>query len=245
MNEVIINTNTSISNLLSEYSETIIPIEDSIVDGVYTRIAYANAGSVVVGCTHKKGGTAILLSGTIRQIDGDDKYEISAPRIFNTQAGTQRIALAVTDCVYATIHSVEAITTEDAEKELFVETPQITRIRNSFKTFLLEHNISNDDVKDFMNSLPVNYEHSDIYAIEKSVVDGYGSIAKRDIMKDEIIGIALKDGNRLPLARYVNHSDIPNAKFEDLENGDIILKAKVVIPQGSEIFINYRERGLK
>lgn len=223
-------------------SEYIIPVEDSIVDGLYTRIAYAKAGTIVVGCSHKKGGAAILLSGTIKQIDGDFKYEVSAPKIFNTFSGTQRIAYAVTDVVYATTHSVNAITTEDAEKELFVEVPQITRIRNSFKTFLLEHNITNDNVKDFMNSLPVVYEHSDVYAIEKSVIDGYGSMAKRDIMKDEIIGIALKDGNRLPLARYVNHSDIPNAKFEDLENGDIVLKATIIIPKDCEIFVNYKER---
>ena len=243
MNEITSsNINEYLLDYVANYGEVILPIEDSIVDGVYTRIMYAKAGEFIIGCTHKKGGTAVLLSGIIRIIDGDNKFELTAPYIFNTQAGSQKLGLALTDVAFVTMHSVEAITTEDAEKELFVEVPQITRIRNSFKTFLLEHNITNDNVKDFMNSLPVIYEHSDIYAIEKSVIDGYGSMAKRDIMKDEIIGIALKDGNRLPLERYVNHSDIPNAKFEDLENGDIILKAIVNIPYGKEIFINYNER---
>jgi hypothetical protein len=96
-----------------------------------------------------------------------------------------------------------------------------------------------------MNSLPVNYEHSEIYMIEKSIIDGLGSIAKRNITKDEVIGVAVKDGNRLPLARYVNHSDMPNAKFIDCENNDIILVSTVFIPIGNEIFVNYKERGLK
>ena len=55
-------------------------------------------------------------------IDGDEKYEISAPYIYNTAAGTQKLGLALNDCVFVTMHSVEATTTEEAEKELFVET---------------------------------------------------------------------------------------------------------------------------
>jgi len=237
--------NNEIVEAIEYFNESIMLIEDSITDGVYTRILHAKAKDFIVGCTHKKGGTAVLLYGTIRIIDGENKYEIIAPAIFNTQAGSQKLAYAVTDCGYATMHSVEATTTEDAEKELFVEVPQLTRIRNSFKSFLIENNVTNDDVKYFMNSLPVNYEHSDIYTIEKSIIDGLGSIAKRNITKDEVIGVAVKDGNRLPLARYVNHSDMPNAKFIDCENNDIILVSTVFIPIGNEIFVNYKERGLK
>lgn len=232
----------SISTLLSEISETIIPIEHSVVDGVYTRIAYAKAGCIVVGCTHKKGGTAILLSGGIKQIDGDNKYEIFAPKIFNTEAGTQRVALALTDCTYATIHSVIATTVEEAEKEIFEEVPQITRIKNSFNELLLENKITDNNVQEFMDSLPVTYEHSDTYIIEKSIIDGLGSMARKDIFKNEIIGVAIKDGNRMPLARYVNHSDIPNAKFIDNDDGNTILVAIVSIPMGNEIFVNYKEK---
>lgn len=237
--------NENINKALQEVSETIIPIEHSVVDGVYTRIAYAKAGCIVVGCTHKKGGTAILLSGVIRQIDGDNKYEISAPKIFNTEAGTQRIALALTDCVYATTHSVVSNNVDDAEKEIFVEEPQITRIRNNFKQMLIENKITNEDIHSEMNLLPTIYEHSNNYYIDNSVIDGLGSFAKKEILKDDVIGIAVKDNQRLPLARYVNHSDIPNAKFVDLENGDIILIATVFIPLGNEIFVNYRERNAK
>lgn len=44
-------------------SETIIPIEESIVDGVYTRIAYAPANCYIIGCEYKQGGT--LVNGCI------------------------------------------------------------------------------------------------------------------------------------------------------------------------------------
>ena len=227
---------------IENISEIIIPIEHSIVDGLYTRIAYAKAGSVIVGCEHKKGGTAVLLKGTIRQIDGEEKYEISAPFIFNTKAGTQRVAIAMTDCAYSTMHSVDALTVEDAEKELFVQAPQIARIRNSFNALLLEHKITAYKIQEEMELQTTHFEVSDSYFISDSLVHGVGSMAKVNINKYETIGIAVKNGDRFPLARYVNHSDIPNAYFEDLENGDIALIASSDIPLGNEIFVNYRER---
>lgn len=228
----------------SDMSEVIVPIEDSIVDGVYTRIAYAKAGTIIIGCPHKKGGTAVLLSGSIRQIDGDIKYDISAPKIFNTNAGTQRSAYAVTDVIYCTMHSVESSTCEDAEKELFEQTPQITRIRNSFKSMLLECNMTEEDVDSEMESLPTYFETSDKYFVGDSIISGKGSIASTYIKKGEHISLAIKDGKRLPLARYVNHSDVPNARFLNMENGDIELVSIKHIPAGNEILVDYRERKL-
>lgn len=38
--------------------EALIPIEHTVVDGIYTRIAYAVKGQVIIGCPHKKGGNS-------------------------------------------------------------------------------------------------------------------------------------------------------------------------------------------
>lgn len=223
-------------------NEVLIPIEHSVVDGIYTRIAYAKQGSLIVGCAHKKGGTAVLLSGAIRQIDGENKYDIQAPTIFNTFAGTQRVAYAITDCTYATMHSVNSDNVLDAEKELFEQEPQITRIRNSFRRLLLEHNITNDKVQEEMSSQITHFEHSNIYYISESIIDGLGTMLKCDVLNGEMIGIAVRNGNRSPLARYVNHSDIPNACFVDLENGDVSIVAISNISKGNEVLVDYSKR---
>lgn len=223
-------------------NEVLIPVEHSVVDGLYTRIAYAKQGSLIVGCAHKKGGTAVLLSGAIRQIDGENKCDIQAPTIFNTFAGTQRIAYAITDCTYATMHSVNSDNVLDAEKELFEQEPQITRIRNSFNRLLLEHNISNEQVNEEMNDQITHFEYSNIYYISESIIDGLGTMLKCDVIKGDTIGVAIRNGNRTPLARYINHSDIPNAYFIDLENRDVSLIAMVDIEKGEEVLVDYTKR---
>jgi hypothetical protein len=222
--------------------ETILPIEDTLVDGIYTRIMYTPANCLVLGVEHKKGGTAVLLKGTIRIIDGTEKYEISAPHIYNTEAGSQKVGYSLTEVAFATMHSVEAKTIEEAEKELFVHTPQITRIRNSYKELLLEYKTDNTTVCKAMDSLPVYDEDSETYYIGESLIDGYGCFSKKHITKGEIIAMAVVDNKRLPTARYINHSDNPNTTFIDYDEGSLALVATKNIPESHELFVNYKER---
>ena len=222
-------------------SETIIPIEESIVDGVYTRIAYAPANCYIIGCAHKKGGSTFLMKGSIRQIDGNDKYEISAPFIFNTEQGTQRVAYTLTDTIYATTHSVKAKTVEEAELEVFEQVPQITRIRNSFKSLLLSLDTTEELIQKEMDSLEVLDEHNELYTIQQSPIHGLGCFTTTYIHSGTCIAMAELDGNRLPTARYINHSDMPNAAFIDYKDS-IALVALVDIPEGYEILVNYIKR---
>ena len=222
-------------------SEIIIPIEHSIVDGVYTRIAYAKAGTIIVGCPHKQGGTAILLSGTIQQVDGDIKYEITAPRIFNTKAGTQRIARTLTDTIYATCHSTIAKTVEEAESLIFDGVPQITRIRNSYNNLLLEMKMTDEEVHAEMESLPCIIELSEKYVIADSAISGKGCFTTKRYKIGESLGLAVKDGQRMALSRFINHSDIPNCEFITDKNGDTELIVIQEMEHNMEIFVNYRE----
>ncbi len=228
-----------------EDSEVLVPIEHSLVDEVYTRIAYAKAGTIIAGCPHVKGGTAMLLSGSIQQIDGDEKYEISGPKIFNTFAGTQRIAKVLTDCVYATCHSTEAKTVEEAEELLFEGLPQLTRIRKSFNSLLIELKKSDEEVQKEMEETPYTLEESDKYHIKFSVIHGKGCYASVRYKKGEEIETAIKDGERFGLARFVNHSDIPNCVFIRDEEDTVILKAIRNISEGVELLVDYREEKLK
>lgn len=211
-------------------SETIIPIEESIVDGVYTRIAYAPANCYIIGCEHIKGGTAVLLKGRIKQIDGANEYEIAAPCIFNTSAGSQRLAYTIEDTVYATMHSTSKDLCTEAVKELFIGIPQIKRIQDSFKALQLPSNFGD---KVLENS-------TDTYFIGESTIHGLGIHANKDLT----IGttIAILDIANVPtgIKEYLNHSDIPNAILLQYKDSTALVCSKN-IPKGYEIFINYKE----
>lgn len=228
---------------MGNLSEILIPIEHTLVDGVYTRIAYAKEGTMIVGAGHNKGGVAILLSGTIQQIDGDTRYEITAPKIFNTFAGTQRIALALTDCAYATCHSTEATTVDEAETLLFEGTSQLTRIRKAYSKFLLTSNKTEEDAQTEMSSLPIIVEESDKYYIGPSSIQGNGCYSSIDFGVYDVIGTAVLNSTRLGLARYVNHSDIPNCAFIRYEPNSIALVAIKEIQANNELLVDYSRQG--
>lgn len=221
-------------------SEIIIPIEHAIVDGVYTRVASAKAGTMIIGNAHKKGGFAFLLSGTIKQIDGDLEYEVTAPTIIQTKAGSQRTAYVVTDCVYSTVHAVDATTFEEAELELFEGVSQITRIQNSYKGILTKLNMTDEEVQGIMEDCIV--EDSDNFYLAPSTISGTGVFAKIDFSPNTCITMSVLDNQRLATSRYTNHSDIPNARFIDYNNDSLALVATRFISKDSEILIDYRER---
>lgn len=214
-------------------SEAIIPIEHSIVDGVYTRIAYAPANCIIVGCEHKQGGTAFLMQGSIRQIDGDLKYEISAPKIFNTEPGTQRVAYTLTDVIYATTHSTKASTVEEAEKELFIGESQLNRIRRSFNSLPIQ--IPKDT-----STKQIDGNHDKSYYFDKSAIHGNGVFANKQFNIGDCIGMYKVKDTKFIIADYLNHSDIPNAILVKYKNSIAIVASKI-IPERYEIFINYKE----
>ena len=223
------------------FCEAIVPIKHEIVDGMYVRTAYAKKDQLIVGCSHKKPGIAFLEKGKIRQLDGEKKYEIEAPFKIATEAGSQRFAYAMEDTTYTTVHRVEAKTVEEAELEVFGELPQLTRIKKSYQALLLEHNLSDKDVQEDMNSKEVIVEDSDMYYLSDSPIHGLGCFADKDIEAGESIAVSLLNGVRMTTARYVNHSDIPNAKHIQIKDDLIALVAMVDIPKDYEILTNYKE----
>lgn len=220
--------------------EVIVPIADSIVDGMYSRTAFMRAGNLYLGAKHKKPGLAILMSGTIRIIDGDEKYEVSAPLVFPTKKGSQKAAFAVTDCTYCTVHRVEATTVEGAEKELFEEVPQLTRIRNSYKGLLKALDTDEDTVQKEM--LPAIVEDSDKYYIAPSAIQGVGCYTKQEFKAGDVIAMAQIDGKRLGTARYINHSDMPNCILVDYKEDSVAVIATTNIPKDFEMTLDYRKR---
>ena len=205
--------------------------------GMYYREATVKAGTLVVGCTHKKESIAILISGAIKQIDGDKEYIVEAPAIVKTESGSQRYAYAIEDTIYATVTTIDANTLSDAEDESYEEKPINRAINDDYKSFLIDSNVTDEDIKKDMELVDVyTYENNNLH-IDISGVDGYGVFTSRDFSVGDIVGYAFIDDKKTVYGRYINHSPYQNVYYDS--NGNIIALYDLI--EGQEIFFNYRD----
>ena len=86
-------------------------------------------------------------------------------------------------------------------------------------------------------------EKTNKYIISKSKIEGKGIFCCFDFYKNDVLGFAIKNGNRTLLGRYTNHSSKNNAIFHTEKNGDMIAILIKDIKKGEEILVNYRNHG--
>lgn len=72
--------------------------------GVYARELHIPAGTILTGEIHKFENLNILSKGIIQVLIGETVKEIEAPFTVVSPPGTKRIAYALTDCIWTTIH---------------------------------------------------------------------------------------------------------------------------------------------
>lgn len=203
---------------------------------IYYRSTRVPAGMLVIGCGHKKDSVAILLSGSIKQIDGDNTYIIVAPSVVQTYAGSSRQAYAITDVEYATVTHTEIEDIIEIEDEMYTEKSINKTVRDDFNEMLLGYGLNDDDVAEDMDKFNTEVEVSSTYRIEESGIEGQGVFMSVDIEKGESIGVALIGDNKTMLGRYVNHSPFPNSYYND--NFELIAIDDIV--KDVELTVNYR-----
>lgn len=74
--------------------------------GVYVRRADIPAGVLAVGKLHKTEHIAILIKGTVRITTEAGAVEYEAPQVMVAPPGTKRIAYAITDVSWLSVHAV-------------------------------------------------------------------------------------------------------------------------------------------
>lgn len=96
-----------------------------------TRLMYINAGEVVLGKIHKEWNISILCSGTMLLHSDPTKpgVKVYAPQVFETGPGSQKLAMAVTDCVFMNVMVSENETAEEAVDRMAEDT-RVTKIIN-------------------------------------------------------------------------------------------------------------------
>lgn len=214
-------------------------IKEFIHGSMYYREATVPKGTLVVGCTHKKDGIAFLLKGSIKQIDGDKEYIITAPSVITTISGSQRYAYALEETIYSTVTSTESENIDNIEQEMYEEKSINTLVREDYNSMLLGYGLDDNLVKEDMEKHEVVKLESKYFQIEDSGISGKGLFTKKSIKAGTYIGDAISNGIKTTLGRYVNHSMYPNIYYNFNED-KIGVYTLYDLEKGTELTSDYR-----
>lgn len=92
--------------------------------GVYARELHIPAGTILTGEIHKFENLNILSKGKIQVLISDIIQEVEAPFTVVSPPGTKRIARALTDCVWTTIHGTNEIDLNIIERTFIAKSEQ-------------------------------------------------------------------------------------------------------------------------
>lgn len=107
-----------------EMPQISLPVRHVFSPGVYARELTIFAGCILTGAVHKYEQLNILSSGTMRLLTEEGFKDVSAPFTVVSPAGTKRIALALTDCVWTTILATELTDVAEIEKKFVCKTEE-------------------------------------------------------------------------------------------------------------------------
>lgn len=92
--------------------------------GIYARELHIPAGIMLTGKIHKYPQFNILTKGRMQVLVGEEVREIVAPFPVASEAGTKRIAIALEDCIWMTIHGTKLTDVDEIESFFIAETYQ-------------------------------------------------------------------------------------------------------------------------
>jgi quercetin dioxygenase-like cupin family protein len=92
--------------------------EHFFVPGMYCRRLFRKQGTVIVGKAHKAPHFFICVSGQIRSWSEKGMVTLNPGDVIESQPGTKRVTLALTDAVGMTIHKTDKTDLNEIEEEL-------------------------------------------------------------------------------------------------------------------------------
>ena len=99
-------------------------LEHYFAPGIYARELHIPAGVMLTGKIHKYPQLNILSKGRIKVLTDNGVVDVEAPFTVVSPAGTKRIALAVTDCVWTTILQTDETDPAIIEKKFTASSEQ-------------------------------------------------------------------------------------------------------------------------
>lgn len=114
----------AIENLMRQYPQVELKVKHYFSKGVYARELHIPAGVILTGEIHKFENLNILSQGKIEVLTEKGMQEVEAPFTVVSPAGTKRIARAITDCVWTTIHGTDEVDLNIIEKTFIAKSEQ-------------------------------------------------------------------------------------------------------------------------
>ena len=114
---------------------------------------------------------------------------------------------------------------------------------SGYSQFLLKHGLTEDQMQRLMRDLPEPQPHADVSAGFRraaSPIHGTGMFAVRQMSRGETFPVCCGH-ERYDLARFVNHSDKPNARLEFDQAGQGIMSLLRDLIAGEEVLMDYAD----
>jgi hypothetical protein len=102
--KVTIDKILAFEELLKQQPQLDLKVINHFSHGVYARELLIPAGTILTGEIHKHSNLNLLMKGKIKVSIGDEIELIEAPFIVVSPPGTKRVAEALTECVWVTVH---------------------------------------------------------------------------------------------------------------------------------------------
>ena len=111
-------------DLIKKYPQIELKVYHHFSKGVYARELHIPAGVILTGEIHKFENLNILSQGKIQVLTQNGMEEVEAPFTVVSPAGTKRVARALTDCVWTTVHGTEETDLKIIEKTFIAKSEQ-------------------------------------------------------------------------------------------------------------------------
>lgn len=105
--------------LLPRSTSELTPATHHFFQGMYVRQMSAPAGMLILGHKHKTTHLNLLSKGKMRLWMNGIVQEIEAPHVFESVAGSRKVAVVLEDVEFATIHVTKENDIDKLEEELF------------------------------------------------------------------------------------------------------------------------------
>lgn len=101
--------------LMQQMPQRELKVEHDFSLGVYARILYIPADTILVGKLHKYPQINLIRQGELSVLVGDKIKRLKAPYVVASPAGTKRIAHVHKDTVWVTVHGTDLKNIDDIE----------------------------------------------------------------------------------------------------------------------------------
>ena len=128
MNELVENKTrqkvNAIEALMAQQPQVDLKVTNYFSQGVYARALEIPAGIQLTGKIHKFEQLNILAKGKMKVLVGEFYKTVEAPFIVVSPPGTKRIAIALEDCVWITVHGTHETDIDLIEKTFIAQNEQ-------------------------------------------------------------------------------------------------------------------------